>query len=306
MSNTPNLETRSDNSLNRLTTEEADRLLKTINAQIASGTFDTNDRHLIQQAIEGMGDPRGMVRLGFAEALGAIGRPATPLLIEAVDRHPNVVVRRASAKTLTLIADPAAIPTLIRALLEDDDTVVKGSAVGALASIGEEAVPVLLEILADPDNPESTKGHVAWALAFIGAKAKEQLYEAIGSDSAEVRAAVVGAIANFAEETPEERAFTVLINALADEATNVRSEAAAALGKFAHREAIPQLTQLLHHEDGETRKAAALALMKIGDRTALEPLRSARERESQEMIRSAIALAISQLEKQQESDDWTL
>lgn len=287
-------------SLSRLTHEEADTLLKTVNAQIARGTLDTDDLELLQQMVEGMGDTRGMVRLGFAEALGAVGKPATPLLIEAVAEHPNVVVRRASAKTLTLIADPDAIPTLVRALLEDDDTVVKGSAVGALASIGEQAVPVLLEILAAPESSESIKGHVAWALAFIGTKGKEQLYAAIESDSAEVRAAVVGAIANFAEETPEERAFEVLANALTDTATNVRSEAAAALGKFAHQPAVPQLTELLHHEDGETRKSAALALMKIGDRASISPLQQALDREPDEGIQRAIALAISLLEKQQE------
>ncbi|MBE9039762.1 HEAT repeat domain-containing protein [Oscillatoriales cyanobacterium LEGE 11467] len=289
-------------SLSQLTHEEADGLLKKVNEQIAIGTLDTGDRELLQQMVEGMGDTRGMVRLGFAEALGAVGKPATPLLIEAVAHHPNVVVRRASAKTLTLIADPEAIPTLLHALLNDDDTVVKGSAVGALASIGERAIPVLLDVLAAPENSESIKGHVAWALAFIGAPGKEQLYAAIESDSAEVRAAVVGAIANFAEETPEERAFEVLTNALADEAENVRSEAAAALGKFAHKPAVPQLTALLHHDDGETRKAAALALMKIGDLASIEPLKEARDRETEEGIRRAIALAISLLEKRQEEE----
>lgn len=111
--------------------------------------------------------------------------------MEAVANHPNPVVRRGSAKTLTLIADPIAVPILVNALLNDEDMVVKTSSVGGLAKIGEAAVPGLLKILASTDYPESAKGHAVWALGFIGAEAKEHLYREINSDSAEVRAAVV-------------------------------------------------------------------------------------------------------------------
>jgi bilin biosynthesis protein len=168
--------------------------------------------------------------------------------LEALANHLNPVVRRASAKTLTIIADPIAIPTLINTL-DDEDTVVKSSVFGALARIGEAAVPALLEILGSPAQPESAKGHAAWALAFIGAEAKQQLYQAIASDSAEVRAAVVGAITKVAQENPEAEAFNTLVNSLTDPAEIVRSEAAAALGNLTYQPTIPNLVQLLHHAD---------------------------------------------------------
>ncbi len=218
--------------------------------------------------------------------------------------HDNVVVRRAAAKTLTLIGDPIAVPNLIHSLLNDEDTVVKGSSVGALARIGETSVPPLLEILRSPDSPESTKGHAAWALAFIGSQAKERLYEAYGSDSPEVRAAVVGAIAKVAEETRDAKDLNLLLDSLDDPATDVRSEAAAVLGNLTYRSAVPKLIELLSHPEGETRKAAALALMKIKDYSAIEPLQAALERESQEPIQKAIALAISLLTKAEAADDW--
>ncbi len=276
---------------------ETEALLETVREQLSSDTFDCNDQQLLKQMVESLGDTRGTIRLGFAQALGQVGKPAVPLLIEALSHHGNAVVRRAAAKTLTLIADPTAVPPLIDALLTDEDTVVKSSAVGALASTGEAAVPALLEILNSPELPESTKGHASWALAFIGAEVKEILYREIASESADVRVAVVGALAKVAQDAPEEKTFKILIDALGDRESMVRCEAAAVLGNLSYQPAFPQLVELLPHADGETRKAAALALMKIGDRAALEPLQAALERESETIVRRSLELAISQIEQ---------
>lgn len=292
------------NPVTQLSETETDALLKKVNQQLDLKTFDVSDRQLIQQMVECMGDPRGLVRLGFAEALGVVGKPAVPCLREALAHHDNPVVRRAAAKTLNLIADPTAIPTLIDAVLKDDDVVVRGSAVGALAQTGEASVPPLIDILASPESTETIKGHAAWALAFIGTKAREQLYQAFNSDSAEVRSAVVGAIAKVAEEQREERALKLLVDSLQDSASSVRSEAAAALGNLAEPSAIPDLLELLQHSEEESRKAAALALMKIGDPSVVEALQTALDRESEAAIQQIIKLAITQLEKKSAADDW--
>lgn len=294
---------------------ESDALLHVVRQQITLETFDTTDRDMLKRMVECLGDTRGVVRLGFAESLGEIGEPATPFLIEALAHHSNVVVRRAAAKTLTIIADPTSIPPLVQALLHDDDTVVKGSSVGALARMGEAAVPVLLDILASPDLPESTKGHAAWALAFIGAEAKELLYRHIDSESVDIRYAIVGAIAKVAQEQPQEdKAFQVLLAALEDESEIVRSEAASALGNLSYPPAIPPLVDLLHHASWESRKSAALALMKIGmgvhttaDRhQALEPLEAALPEETEAAVQTVLKLAISQIANrmQQPEDEW--
>ncbi|MCC0177739.1 HEAT repeat domain-containing protein [Waterburya agarophytonicola K14] len=284
---------------------ETDELLARVNHQISQGTFDKEDQQLILQMVEGLGDTRGMVRLGFAEALGKIGKPAVEPLIDALLHHANVVVRRAAAKTLTLIGDPQAVPHLVYALLNDEDTVVQGSSIGALARTGEASVSSLLEILASSNSSESHKGHAAWALAFIGAKAKDRLYTAYDSDSPEVRAAVVGAISKVAEENRDDtKAMNLLLESLQDSSANVRSEAAAVLGNLKYKGAIPKLTDLLNHEVGETRKSAALSLMKICDRVSIEPLKAALDREADEEIKKAIILAISMLERQSETDDW--
>lgn len=287
-----------------MSAEEVDQFLAKVRQEVAEGTFDSSDQTSIRLMVECMGDTRGMVRLGFADTLGRIAKPAVPFLLDALSKHSNVVVRRASAKTLTLIADPDTVSPLVHALLHDEDTVVKGSSVGALARIGAASVPVLLDILANPDHPESTLGHAAWALAFIGTEAKEYLYREINSDSESVRTAVVGAIAKIAQDQGEEQAFNILINALSDSSETVRCEAAAVLGNLAYKPASGRLIELLNHPEPETRKAAALCLMKIKDESALTPLKTAFEKEPDPAIKPIIKLAITQLEKQTETDDW--
>jgi bilin biosynthesis protein len=301
----PNVEMSPGETPIVLSQAETDALLLQVNEQMDLDTFDREDAHILKQLVESLGDPRGMVRLRCAETLGQIGESATPFLLNALAHHPNVVVRRASAKTLTLIADPVAVPDLVHAFLQDEDTVVRGSSVGALARTGEAAVPPLLEILATSDLDESTKGHAAWALAFIGAGAKEYLYQAIASDSPEVRAAVIGAIAKVAQEEPSPNLFEILVNGLTDMDENVRCEAAAALGNLAYQPALPQLLELLHHPSWETRKAGVLALMKLGNQVAIDPLQKALTQEPETAVQIVIKLAISQLERQSPTEDWT-
>lgn len=275
-----------------------DVLLERVTEQITLHSFDADDQDTLKRLVDGFADPRGMVRLSIAETLGQIGEAATPVLLSGLLHDPNPVVRRACAKTLTLIGDPTAVPDLVHALLHDEDTVVQGSAIGALAHTGEAAVPPLLEILASPDRPESMKGHAAWALAFIGAEAKHLVYRELNSPSPEVRAAVVGVMAKVAQEQSDPQAFELLINALDDPDSIVRCEAAAVLGNLAHPPALPALCRSLHHPDWETRKTAALALMKLGDRAALAPLQTALAQESQTAVQTVINLAINQLQRQ--------
>ena len=304
MTNPPNTANNSQTRSHR----EADELLARVKQQLAEGTFDHSDLQLIEQMVEFLGDTRGLVRLGYAEALGVVGEPAVDILIDALLDHSNVVVRRAAGKTLTLIEDPKAVPPLIQALLEDEDTVVQASAIGALARTGEASVDPLLEVLASPNSSESNKGHAAWALAFIGAKAKDKLESAYQSDSPEVRAAVVGAIAKIVEENRHDtRALDTLVKSLNDTAANVRSEAAAVLGNLKYQPAIPTLIKLLDHPEAETRRSAALSLMKIGDRDSITPLQAALDRETEPGVKQAISLATSLLQKQTEyveEDDW--
>ncbi|MEB3229436.1 MAG: HEAT repeat domain-containing protein [Leptolyngbyaceae bacterium] len=292
----------------RLTPERVDELLARVGQQVADQTFDPTQTEVFAELIECLGDVRGMKRLRTATLLGEeIGIASTPYLLDALQNHPNVVVRRAAAKTLALIENPEAIPTLLHALNHDDDTVVQGSVVGALARTGAAAAPDLLQLLSNPASSETLKGHAAWALAFMGAGAERYLYDALASDSGDVRAAVIGAIAKLVQENPSDRAFQVLLNALDDADGLIRCEAIAALGNLAHPPALPKLVALLPHPDFDTRKAAALALMKMGDTRAIEPLKTALAAETVMNLHPILKLAINQLTVKAEGagdDDW--
>ncbi|MGD1937632.1 MAG: HEAT repeat domain-containing protein [Cyanophyceae cyanobacterium] len=277
--------------------KEMDALLQRVCDLLQEGRFDTGDRDLIGQMVEGLGDTRGMVRLQFAETLGkGIGKPAVPQLIDALANHENPVVRRASAKTLTLIRDPRAVPTLVNAFLHDEDTVVKGSSIGALADTGKPSVPVLLEVLSDPSQPESIKGHAAWALGVIGSDAADELFKAAVSDMDDVRQAAVGAIAGIAREKQDQRAIATLIAALDDNNTEVRLEAASALGEVQSTAARPKLIEHLADSDSDVRKGMALALMKVGDRDTVSVLKGVLAKEADPDIKRVMKLAVSQLQ----------
>ncbi|MDJ1182898.1 HEAT repeat domain-containing protein [Roseofilum casamattae] len=290
-----------------LSHEETDAFLQKVQPQVMDGTFNSGDRKVLKQTIECLGDTRGMTRLAFAETLGLVGLPASPLLQDALRHHPNVVVRRASAKTLTLIGDPTAVPTLVEAMLNDEDMVVKGSSVGALARTGEVAVPALLDILSNPDHPENYKGLVSWALVFIGAEAKDLVYEQMTSELPEVRAMVIEVMMQVARENPDncDREIELLLESLGDPVSIVRCEGITALGNLKYVPGIPNVLQLLHHEDMETRKTAAIALMKIGEVSSIDPLETALNQEPEVAVGQVIKLAINTLQNaSEEEDDW--
>jgi bilin biosynthesis protein len=278
-----------------------DALLERVEEQITLETLDLSDQQLLQQLVEGLGDPRGLIRLRFAETLGEIGEPATPLLRDALANHSNVVIRRAAAKTLTIIGDSSAVPTLLHSFLNDEDTVVRSSSAGALARTGEAAVPALLDILASREQPEDTKGHAAWALAFIGSEAAEHLYDALHSDSIDVRCAVIGAIAHVAQEQGDEKSCGILVTALTDPETIIRTEAASAFAQVNYPPAIPHLILATKDADLEVRKAAVSSLGKLGGQPELEPLRSALQ-DPETVVQMLAKLAIAQIENR--AEEW--
>ncbi|MEM1256779.1 MAG: HEAT repeat domain-containing protein [Cyanobacteria bacterium P01_H01_bin.21] len=302
-----NLSTNLNTDINSEAAQQAatDALVQKVNEEIDLLSFNELDQGTLRQLVESFSDKRGLMRLRIAETLGQIGEPATPVLVDALANHPNEVVRRACAKTLTLIADPTAVPTLVNSFLNDSDTVVQGSSVGALARTGRPAAPELLKILEDSTHPETIKGHAAWALAFMGSEAKDLLLQALSSKSEAVRAAVVGAIAKVAQEETNSSNFDILINALSDQAEIVRCEAAAVLGNLAHQPALPSLLPLLAHPSTETRKSAVLAIMKIGQPNTVEALQTAMAKEADDSLKPVYNLAISQIQKRSlADDDW--
>ena len=86
-----------------LTEEEALQLAEELNRTLNDGEIPDSDAESLKRMVAGLGDQRGALRLTFAKSLGRVGDAALPILCNALRHHQNVVVRRASAKTLNLI-----------------------------------------------------------------------------------------------------------------------------------------------------------------------------------------------------------
>ena len=282
----------------QLSEEEAEQLANELKAQLRQGERPANDTAAIERMVAGLGDRRGLLRLTFAESLGSVGTVAVPALCTAMCEHENVTVRRAAAKTLTLIADQRALPYLLKALLNDADPVVQGSAVGAMAVIGAEAVSGLLDVLVDPANSPMQTGLASWGLSFVGSKAPEALREAARSSDARIRTAAIGALGDQIQNLNDQEARQLLQNALSDEDDEVRAEATTLMGKLNDSSwAVPLVVPNLGDASPLVRKNAALALMKLEDPVAIPELARHQESESDSSVAQILQLAINQLSR---------
>ena len=282
----------------QLSEEEAEQLAKELKLQLRQGERPANDTQAIERMVAGLGDRRGLLRLTFAESLGSVGSVAVPALCTAMCEHENVTVRRAAAKTLTLISDQRALPFLLKALLNDTDPVVQGSAVGAMAVIGAEAVAGLLDVLVDPANSPMQTGLASWGLSFVGAKAPEALREAAQSSDARIRTAAIGALGDQIQNLNDQEARQLLKNGLNDEDEEVRAEATTLMGKLNDSNwAVPLVLPNLRDGSPLVRKNAALSLMKLEDAAVIPELERCAADEADSAVAPILRLAISQLSR---------
>lgn len=296
MSDLPSLSVNGQSQ--QLNEAEASELAKELKQQLRNGEVPAADGESIERMVAGLGDPRGLMRLTFAESLGVVGKAAVPSLCRALAEHESVTVRRAAAKTLTLIEDPRALPVLQKALLQDPDPVVQGSAVGAMAAVGEEAIDGMLEILINPSSTAMQLGLASWGLAFVGARAPEALRKAATSEHAEIRCAAIAALGDQIQALGDDAARELVENALTDAETDVRAEAATLLGKLHSPDwAVPRLEPLLSDPQGQVRKNAALSLMKLQAAGSIASLSEQLEREQQADVKAVLQLAINQLDQ---------
>ena len=281
-------------SESQLTEEEALQLADELSGKLSEGEIPKSDAESLKRMVAGLGDARGALRLTFAKSLGAVGDEALPILCKALRQHQNVIVRRASAKTLNLIGNKDALPYLLEAFLEDDDPVVLGSSAGAMATIGPDAMDSLLGILKNPDCTPFQVGLINLALSFIGAKAPEALLKAADSDVAEVRVAAISALGDQIQKGDNLRAQNRVFQALEDVSADVRAEAVTLIGKSCDAEDVETLLlKKLSDEDTQVRKNTALSLMKLDALGAIEQLKMAEQKEDDPDVKAVLKVAIN-------------
>ena len=281
-------------SESQLTEEEALQLADELSGKLSEGEIPRSDAESLKRMVAGLGDERGALRLTFAKSLGAVGDEALPILCKALRQHQNVIVRRASAKTLNLIGNKDALPYLLEAFLKDDDPVVLGSSAGAMATIGPDAMDSLLGILKNPDCTPFQVGLINLALSFIGSKAPEALLEAADSDVAEVRVAAISALGDQIQKSDNLRAQNRVFQALEDFSADVRAEAVTLIGKSCDAEDVETLLlKKLSDLDTQVRKNTALSLMKLDALGAIEQLKMAEQKEDDPDVKAVLKVAIN-------------
>ena len=284
------------NAAEQLTEQEAYELAEELKLKLAEQIVPNSDQESIQKMVAGLGDPRGALRLTFAQSLGNIGAAAIPLLCDSLKNNPNVLIRRASAKTLNIIGSEVALPNLIEAFRTDDDPVVQGSSAGAMATIGEPAIESLLEILTDNQCSAFQVGLINLALSFAGSNAPNAFNQAAQSDNPEIRIAALTALAEQVHSGTNDHAKELLIRALNDDASEVRAEAATITGKTLEpEEIINELCELLKDEDNQVRINTALALMKTEEISSINSLREAISAEEDGQVKTVLEVALNQL-----------
>ena len=285
----------------KLTEQEALELAEALKKKLDDQQIPSADQESLKKMVAGLGDQRGALRLTFAQSLGSVGASAVPILCDALKNNPNVVIRRASAKTLNLIGSQQALPNLIEAFQTDSDPVVQGSSAGAMATIGVPAIESLLSMLTDPNCSAFQVGLINLALSFIGSKAPDAFDHALQSDNAEIRIAAVTALAEQIQSGTSLNAKALLIRALSDPASEVRAEAATMTGKTLEPEEVrAQLHDLLSDQDPQVRKNTALSLMKMESFESISQIKNAFDQESNDQVKAVLEVAYKQLERMSE------
>ncbi len=280
----------------QLSQEEALDLATHLKEKLKAGLPIDSDPDSIQIMIAGLGDPRGLLRRSFSESLGSVGKTAVPALCQAMKHSSQVTVRRAAAKTLTLIADPASLPDLLSAFLADTDSVVQGSTMGAMAAMGEQAIEAILGIVENPESTEMQIGLANWALSLVADRAPTALRQAANSDNFNVRKASISALGSQIQTLEIDEDRRIFLNALSDSCAEIRAEAATCLGKIDDEKmATPLLIPLLSDPDAWVRKNSAISLMKLRSMSSIQALQDRIVKEEDEVVSNILELAINQL-----------
>ena len=285
-------------NVGKLTEQEAYELAETLKQKLAEKQIPDSNQESLKQMVAGLGDDRGALRLTFAQSLGSVGEAAIPILCDALKNSPNVIIRRASAKTLNLIGSKKALPNLLEAFTTDEDPVVQGSSAGAMATIGIPAIESLLTILTQKDCSAFQVGLINLALSFIGSKVPDAFNQASKSDHPEIRIAALTVLAEQIQAKTNPRAEELLLEAFQDQNSEVRAEAVTMAGKTLESSDVHNtLTTMLQDQSAQVRKNTALSLMKMEAVESIEDIDNAISIETDEQVKAVMTVALNQLKR---------
>ncbi|WP_320665060.1 HEAT repeat domain-containing protein [Prochlorococcus sp. MIT 1223] len=280
----------------KISPEEAHALAEQLKEKLGTRDFQKTNHKLTNLMIAGLGDDRGLVRRTFAESLGIIGSSALPGLFEVLKNSPNVIARRAAAKTLKLVGDPNAVPYLLEALMNDTDPVVQGSAAGAMAIFGKAAIDALLKVISNSKSSSMQCGLASWALSFAGGQAPDELKNAAKSNNPAIKTAAIAAFGDLMQTSYDKELENILLNALNDNSPDVRIEATRLVININNTQLIEEiLSKKINDTNLLVRRIAAIYLMKLDTPNAIKILNKRIHEEKENSVKEVINLAVKKL-----------
>jgi HEAT repeat protein len=223
----------------------------------------------------------GPQRCAATRALGALRdtKALDPLIQTAI--HARGELQCAAVQALGMLADPQAVPPLI-SILTSSEFHARQDTANALVRIGQAAVGPVLAVLRHPD-PEIRRSVIEVLGKLRAREAADVLIEQVDDRRPEVRQAAVSALGMIGDSV----AVDALIRALEDPEAIVRKEAAMMLSGFGDERAVGPLCLALWDADMTVRWFAAYTLGTIRDPRAARPLCQVLGDRSENVVRAA-------------------
>lgn len=174
-----------------------------------------------------------------------IGEPALPSIIEVL-KDKKWYARRAAAFTLGEIKSKRAVSALVAAL-NDKDKRVRSQVAVSLGRIGDKTAVEPLIVRLQKEKKKWCRKYIVEALGKIGDPVVVPVlvkYFEDGDKDKNARCAAVYALRHIKDES----ALSCIKSALNDENTDVRYEAAVALGMFDDKNLLPFLREAFEKE----------------------------------------------------------
>ncbi len=240
------------------------------------------------EALAGMlSHPDHTVRVRGVVSMIALGKPALPHLLKVLESDPSPRARMFAAYGVAQSAGPGDAPAIMK-LFPNQPKATKMYLVAALINIrDDDAYRALGRIVNEPDRV--VRYYVANTMAEHPDKRDMPiLIDALNDDAPEVRMWAMYAIEKL--NIPE--SYPIVLSALDDESYYVRKEAAYTLGILDNSAAVPHLIPYLNDPNYIVRCDVAESLGKLGDPQAIPALKPLLAEESEAVrIRAAEALA---------------
>jgi len=262
---------------------------------------EKRDVRAVPALLAALDDPDPNVRYHAVEALGKLRDPAAADKLLDVAETKDFFLAFPALDALARIGDPRSASRIVPFLA---DPLLCAPAASALGQIGDEsAIPPLAGLLQNPDSPAAV---IAQAMAVIHERYEQRYRE--GAYIAETARrnlsapAVQHLIDTLPEATEEELRFlTVVLGWLTGPAVEramtrllgnpaVRAEVVTALTQYGKR-VVDLVVEQLQTDDLETRKAALIALGRIGDASAVPALSKLLDDDDELVVIAAGALA---------------